>query len=150
MGAITASQRQVLQTSGVIATIIGGITYIISVAYDGTNKWINPDGSIKWPPNNGAVAGTEKTITLKIGTILGRYGSDKGYYVTNPGADPTTLSLSPTTDLTHYTEYIVKRDIQGVISATIAPWFDQPGGGVQYLLPKMIKILVEKGYIRKT
>lgn len=34
MGAITASQRQMIQTAGVIATIIGGITYIISAAYD--------------------------------------------------------------------------------------------------------------------
>jgi hypothetical protein len=29
-----------------------------------------------------------------------------------------------------------------VISGTVAPWFDEPGGGIQYLMPKTIEELL--------
>ena len=35
---------------------------------------MNPDGSINYPPNNGAVRGTEKNVTLKTDTVVGRFG----------------------------------------------------------------------------
>ncbi|MGB9810025.1 MAG: TNT domain-containing protein [Caldanaerobacter sp.] len=30
-----------------------------------------------------------------------------------------------------------------------ASWFNQPGGGTQYKLPKRIKELINEGYIRR-
>ena len=36
----------------------------------------------------------------------------------------------------HY--YMVVEDINGVESGEVAPWFGQPGGSIQYKLPKSI------------
>jgi hypothetical protein len=40
----------------------------------GESPWKNPDGSINWPPNNGAIPGTEQIVTLQPGQTIGRYG----------------------------------------------------------------------------
>ncbi len=65
------------------------------------------------------------------------------------GTDPKTLSLSPDTNTSLYKEYIVVKEIPNVEQATVAPWFDQPGGGIQKLLPHSIDELLRGGYIVK-
>jgi hypothetical protein len=35
-----------------------------------------------------------------------------------------------------------------VRSGTIAPWFDQPGGGIQYKTEKSVQQLIDEGYLR--
>jgi hypothetical protein len=104
--------------------------------------------SINWPPNNGAVPGTEREVRLGSGTVVGRYGDDAGKYVTNPGTPPELLSLPPGTNTAHYNEYTVLNDIPNVQQAEAAPWFGQPGGGTQYLLPDSIRGLRNDGYIK--
>ncbi|WP_154224961.1 TNT domain-containing protein, partial [Enterococcus faecalis] len=111
------------------------------------NKWKNPDGTIKWPPNNGAVPGTEEMVTLKKGDTFGRIGKDTGRYTAPTGSSSDKLALAPGTDLSVYTEYEIIKDIPNVERAQIAPWFDKPGGGTQMLMPHSIKTLIEKGYI---
>jgi hypothetical protein len=110
-------------------------------------KWTRPDGSTMWPPNNGAVKGTEEIITMKPGIEVGRIGKGTGKYVAPPRTSPEKLSLKPGTDTSMYNEYKIVREIPGVEKAKIAPWFGQPGGGTQYKLPKSIDILLEEGYI---
>ena len=44
-------------------------------------NWTKPDGSTWWPPNNGAVPSSEKTVTMKPGETFGRIGNNKGSYV---------------------------------------------------------------------
>lgn len=39
-------------------------------------NWMKPDGTTWWPPNDGAVPGTEKTVALQRGTEFGRIGGD--------------------------------------------------------------------------
>ncbi len=41
-------------------------------------SWYKKDGSINYPPNNGAVKGPEKEITLEVGDTIGRYGDVGG------------------------------------------------------------------------
>ena len=116
----------------------------------GTNTtWYNSDGSINYPPNNGAVPGTEVNMTLKPGDILGRYGNigQKSNFVTQAGADATKLALPPNTDFTIYQEFEVVKNIPGTIQAEIAPWGGSVGGGLQYELPKPILQLIREGYI---
>lgn len=93
--------------------------------------------------------GTEKVITLEPGDVLGRYGEigDASNYVTKPGADPSSLSLPPTTDPTIYQEFEVVKEIPETIQSEIAAWVDSEGGGLQYELPLPIKELIEQGYI---
>ena len=113
------------------------------------NSWYNEDGSISYPPNNGAVPGTEKIISLKPGKILGRYGyiGDKSNFVTQTGADASKLSLPPNTDPSIYQEFIVIKEIPNIVQAEIAAWGNSLGGGMQYELPMPIKQLIKEGYI---
>jgi hypothetical protein len=48
-------------------------------------KWFEPDGSVRWPPNNGVV-GVERPVTLAKGTTIDRYGSERGKYASPAGA----------------------------------------------------------------
>jgi hypothetical protein len=36
-----------------------------------------------------------------------------------------------------------------VLAGPIAPWFGQPGAGVQYMLYKNVKTLIEEGFLRR-
>ena len=111
-------------------------------------NWKKPDGSTWWPPNQGAVPGTEQTVTLPKGTILGRIGSMHGSFVAPPNTSPELLSLSPATNLSEYFEIELTADIPNVQQAEVAPWFDMPGGGIQYKLPASIQELMDRGYIK--
>jgi len=114
------------------------------------NSWYNEDGSINYPPNDGAVPGTEKIVELPVGTIVGRYGgtTDSSIYVTQAGTPPEKLSLPPTSDKTVYEEYQVVKSIPNTIESQVAPWGDEPGGGIQYKLPEPIHMLIMKGYLK--
>ena len=112
-------------------------------------KWTNLDGSVKWPINDGAVPGTEEIITMKPGEKIGRIGSPNGRYTAPSGTPPEKLSLFPETDTSVYTEYEVIKEIPGVNKAEVAPWFDQPGGGIQHKMPKTIRQLERDGFIKK-
>ena len=104
---------------------------------------------INWPPNDGAVEGTQKIVTLKAGSVYGRYGGihPNSCYMTEYGTDPSKLSLSPNTDISIYDTLIVRRNIENVEQSEIAPWFGSSGGGTQYMLPISIKDLIERGYL---
>lgn len=113
------------------------------------NSWYKPDGSINYPPNNGAVIGTEVNMTLKPGDILGRYGNVgvKSNFVTQTGADASKLALPPNNNPAIYQEFEVIKEIPETIQAEIAPWGGSSGGGLQYELPKPILQLIKEGYI---
>jgi hypothetical protein len=104
-------------------------------------NWTKPDGSTWWPPNNGAVAGTEKTITLQPGTLIDRYGNPTGYYTSPTGTPFTDRALSPMTDMNNYHVYEVVKPVQ-VESAEIAPWFGESGSGIQYKFGRSINDLM--------
>ena len=103
----------------------------------------------KKPPNNGAVPGTEKEITLQPGKY-GRYGDISPYsdYITNAGASPSQLSLPPDNNGI-YIEITVIKPIEKVEMAIVAPWkpWGGIGGGIQYHLPYSIQALRDMGYL---
>ena len=121
-----------------------------TVCKSGTDtSWYKPDGSINYPPNNGAVPGTEVNMTLKPGDALGRYGNvgEKSNFATQTGTDASKLALPPNTNPAIYREFEVIKEIPGTIQAEIAPWGGSAGGGLQYELPKPILQLIKEGYI---
>ncbi len=117
-------------------------------AYDG---WYNADGTINYPPNNGAIPGTQTIITLGENNVVsvGRYGAPKpnSVYVTQSGASATSLSLPPNTDPSTYINYKIIKPIVNVEQATIIPWAGDAGLGIQYKLPKPIKWYIYNGYL---
>ncbi|MCI5822082.1 MAG: TNT domain-containing protein [Lachnospiraceae bacterium] len=148
---------QGLAVSFLTGAVLSGVTRISVGKYGKSRRiesgidtsWYKPDGSINYPPNNGAVPGTEINMTLKPGGTLGRYGNigEKSNFVTQTGADACKLALPPNTNPTIYQEYEVIKEIPGTIQAEIAPWGGSAGGGVQYELPKPILQLIKEGYI---
>lgn len=51
-------------------------------------------------------------------------------------------ALAPGTELKPYSVFEVTKPIE-VQAGKIAPWFDQPGGGTQYVLPDMVDELLD-------
>ena len=118
-------------------------------ASDRQNSWYKRNGEINYPPNNGAVPGTEKVVTLNPGDRIGRYGNitPTSTFVTKPGASSSQLSLPPNTDPSVYQEFIVIKPIVDAEAAIIAPWGNSCGGGIQYNLPNTLQWLIDNGYL---
>jgi len=109
-------------------------------------SWINSDGSTKWPANDG-FEGTPTITTLQPGTRIDRYGSTSGNFVSPYGTPYGARSLAPGSENAPYNSYEVIKPFE-VYSGITAPWFDQPGGGIQYKLPMSISDLISQGYIK--
>lgn len=112
---------------------------------DSTKNWKKLDGSINWPENDGFFE-TPSNLTLKPGTKIDRYGNSLGKFVSPTGTPYEARSLAPGTENSSYHSYRVIKPIN-VLAGKTAPWFDQPGGGIQYKLPMTIQELIDLGYL---
>ena len=115
--------------------------------YDNPKYYNQETGAIIWPENNGFV-GNPKTEILQPGTRIDRYGSDFGSFVSPEGTPYHMRAAAPGTYMKQYSVFEVTKPLQ-VTSGKISPWFDELGGGVQYLLPETIDDLLEAGIIRR-
>ena len=100
-----------------------------------------------YPPNNGAILGSTVNDYLMPGAKIDRYGGDQGYFFSEPGTPISSRSLPPNNSGV-LNQFEVLKPIP-VQKSTIAPWFGQPGGGVQYQTPVPVKVLIDKGFIIK-
>lgn len=117
------------------------------VKYVKVTKWTDRDGNIIWPAHDG-FHGEPVKLTLQPGTRVDRYGSEYGTFVCPEGIPYERRSLAPGSETKPYNVYEVKQPIE-VLSGEIAPWFDQPGGGVQYVFDKSIRELIDAGVLVK-
>ncbi|MFS0706356.1 TNT domain-containing protein [Cellulomonas sp. 179-A 9B4 NHS] len=112
-----------------------------------TQQYTVPDPSTPggvgwdWPPNRGAVPGSEQIITLPPGRTMqfDRIGGEGGEYFSPPGTPFGDRALPP--DRLNFQRWTCEVDPKSPLvtsgavrieESTIAPWFGQPGGGVQY------------------
>ena len=118
-------------------------------------RWVSQDGVLQYPANDG-FAGTPTKGTMQPGTRFDRYGGftengqfrDTGDFVADAGVPFNQRSL-PANDINRpYTQYEVLRPIPDAQSGPAAPWFGQPGGGIQHKLPMSIESLISGGFIR--
>ena len=107
--------------------------------FDNPKYYDQNTGAIRWPgengdPNiNGFQNGEFQTETLQPGTIIDRYGDTKrGRFFSPYGTSLEARALPPQATQSPYTAYRVLKPFE-VKSGQIAPWFDQPGEGIQYL-----------------
>lgn len=105
-------------------------------------KWYDAEsGELKWPEQYGK-PGTYENTTLKPGTTLDRYGGPGGNFTSPPGTPFGERALPYDISKMPYKKYEVLREIP-VEKSEIAPWFDEPGGGVQYKTEQTIQQLLD-------
>ena len=121
----------------------------------GADRYYSDDGTITlWPPFDGAVKGSEKAFTIKEDTIISRIGYPNGNYASPDGVEREKRSLpfnkkAETDDpTTKEHRYKVKKPLPCIMSE-VAPWFDDPGGGVQYKFYDSVKKLVADGFLEE-
>jgi len=135
------------ETSQLAATQAERIAAQEAAQAAGNTGWIDEVGNIKWPKNDGFAA-TPKHVTLQTGAKIDRYGYENGSFVAPQGISYESRALAPGTETKPYKVYEVVKPIEALGGET-APWFNQPGGGIQFKLSKTIQELLDGGYIRK-
>ena len=88
------------------------------------------------------------TKVLKPGTVIDRYGNEKGRFVSPKGTSYNARSLKPGTSRLSRKTYVVNRPLR-VKAGIAAPAFNRPGGGIQYKLPRTVKELLDKEVLKK-
>ena len=78
------------------------------------------------------------------GTKIDRYGSDYGTFTSPLGIPYEQRALAPGTELKPYSVFEVLKPIE-VKAGEIAPWFNQSGGGIQYVMPDIIDEVIGEG-----
>jgi len=133
--------------------LMGGAIGTTTGAYGGYKyaKSHNLDpwtGKNRYPSNNG-FEGQPLSTELQPGQIIDRYGNNEtGRYFAPEGTPIGNRSLPPGANTNTYNAYEILKPFP-VQSGITAPFYGQPGGGVQYYSPNMnVLQLTNQGYIR--
>lgn len=97
---------------------------------------INQQNSNGSPPN-----------TFQTGFKIDRYGLDLGRFASPLGTPFDMRSLPNECINLPYQAYEIVKPVE-VVSGIVAPAFGNRGGGIQYILPKSIKHLIELGFLK--
>uniref|UniRef100_A0AAU2VCY5 TNT domain-containing protein n=1 Tax=Streptomyces sp. NBC_00003 TaxID=2903608 RepID=A0AAU2VCY5_9ACTN len=122
--------------------------------------WNTSKGWFDYPDFMGFVNGTQKAYIPKVGEQWDRFGAPTGGFLSPTGVPfaqraipPANLEFEAGKSSYHVYEWvrpwsdIAKYGKAGDIQAgKIAPFFEQPGGGTQYLLPKLTPVGGGKDY----
>jgi hypothetical protein len=93
-------------------------------------KWIDAQGQVKWPPNDGCAA-TPASEVLPTGALIDRFGSEGGSFFSPKGESYPSRAVPYVCGKMVYTVYKVDKPVH-VMACKAAPWFDEPGGATQY------------------
>lgn len=115
--------------------------------FDNPKYYNQETGAANWPENNG-FADIPMDEVLQPGARIDRYGSDYGSFTSPEGTPYEMRAVAPGTDQRPYSVFEVVEPIN-VKSGSIASWFDEPGGGIQYLLPDTVDELLDAGILRR-
>jgi len=121
--------------------------------YDNPKYYNQETGDINWPPNNG-FDGEPVKMKLQKGMLIDRFGGPGGSFFSPEGIPYEQRALALHSDEVDYYVYEVIRPLE-VDGGKIAPWFDRPGGGTQYIKyhengeAYSINELIDEGYIRE-
>lgn len=123
--------------------------------------WDKVANWFKYPPDKGFDNGVSSVYVPKEGEEMDRFGSPTGQFLSPRDGTPFTERALPPSNVSadttdtgpgyHVYKWIKDWDpsIGTIKAGKIAPWFDQPGGGTQYLLPDGVTVqyLIENDYI---
>lgn len=100
-----------------------------------------------WPHNRGFL-GNPKQATLKPGTMIDRYGFEGGTFASPKGTPYANRALHPSSASKPYNVYEVVKPLD-VNTGRAAPWFGEPGLGIQHELPSSVGTLIEQGILKR-
>jgi hypothetical protein len=97
---------------------------------------------------------------LPPGTVVDRFGSSQGSYLSPNGVPFAERALPPESALKPYCQYVVDDPTKlppgyHIEQSQAAPWFHQPGGGTQYRIigpdgkDAPVDALLESGYLKE-
>jgi len=105
-----------------------------------------------YPPNMGFY-GKPQLETLQPGTLVSRYGNPSGSFLSPAGTPFWARSLPPGAEKLPLNTYEVVKPIQNVLSGTVAPWWGQIGGAIQYYIGnpygQNVRTLLASGYLQE-
>jgi hypothetical protein len=110
--------------------------------------WLKPDGSRWYPKKDGFFEPVPNRRTLSEGFTFDRYGNpEDGYYASPVGTPYEARSLFPGSGPKH--TYRVKEGItiDDVLEGHALPWFQQPGGGIQFKFNLSIAEMISRELI---
>lgn len=111
-------------------------------------KWTDDSGHEKWPENRG-FEGSSYMVVLKPGTKIDRYGHNGGRFAAPMGTPYEQRSLFPgTKDVKPCHKFNVVRKVK-VEAGVTAAWFDEPGGGIQYVFDNSIEYYLDNGTLEE-
>lgn len=85
-----------------------------------------------------------KSIKLETGTLIDRFGPERGRLVFAGGTPFEQRSLPPThRDFSCRAYRVTAPAGLEVLGGPVAPWFGQPGGGEMYELPRTVEELID-------
>ena len=120
-----------------------------TVDKDRKGRWRDARGRFAknpgWPANFGFAAGKDSTVTLSPGTQIDRFGRPTGGFVAPAGTPFGDRALPAASYDVEYHVYEVKKPINGVRGGPAEPWFNQPGNGTQYQLPRSVQSHLDAG-----
>lgn len=105
--------------------------------FDNPKYYNQTTGEPIWPGQNGDpnidgfLNGKYEDTKLRPGEQIDRYGGNNGTFFGDEGTSIPERAMDPNSDFSKYNKYVVAREMP-VRKGKIAPWFDQPGGGIQY------------------
>ena len=102
---------------------------------------------VKWPVNNGFV--NYGRSSLIPGARLDRFGGLQGRFLAPIDTEFSMRSLPLNTSRTPYRTFEVVKSFE-VTAGQTAPWFNQPGMGLQFNTDIPIKQLIDEGYLKIT
>jgi hypothetical protein len=109
--------------------------------------WLQTDCRY-WFPQRDGFAGRPKTVVLRAGTMIDRFGQPTGNFLAPAEASYMGRAVPYDRLKMPYYRYEVVRPVR-VQAGKAAPWFDQPGGGIQYKTAVSVKALVDSGHLRQ-
>lgn len=119
-----------------------GMTY--TKGKKGEDRFYSDDGKPIYPPNNGAIGKEEKTVLPK-GTVISRYGSNRGVFVSPAKTSLEERALPKNTrEKNELHTFVLKNDVT-CYKSIVAPWFAQKGRGVQLRLVNSLQELLDRG-----
>ena len=119
-----------------------GMTY--TKGKKGEDRFYSDDGKPIYPPNNGAIGKEEKTLLPK-GTVISRYGPNRGVFVSPAKTSLEERALPKNTrEKNEIHTFVLKNDVT-CYKSIVAPWFAQKGGGVQLRFTNSLQELLDRG-----